>query len=243
MSKYLDLYINKLGLTWLVDTRIDQVEQPMISSEPTRKTHLISLPLGYEQKEEFWRTDLANVLIKAHLAETRDSIFASVRLDPDIDWQEAVNTQKAQQIYLAQQIVDVWVTDLMPDLDTSLVSTDIESWVSIALVLPDEIFKQTVYAIVLGYGLNSAQIARHDLSEYQQSNGRLLTRTNHVLGKGWGKKAVVIADLYTKAPELPEDGVAACLLFEKLVRESADILGFDVNPHIANKDNISFWQI
>jgi hypothetical protein len=236
-------YQKQLGIKWPVTTGFGPTDRPTIYSDRIEHSHNITLPDSYQGLPvTFWGCDWTGQLVKASFAEKIDPIFSTLYFHPDYNIQNASDRQKMIQVSHSQQLVDVWVSDEMDQLDHHLVEIDISTWLQIIKHLRAKHFQQLPYEITIGWALGQAQTRRQNINGYSQSHIQVRSRINKNLGHEWANKADGLRKLYSTLPLLPESPQTAIRLLEAKTQTAAKILNFDIAPQIVDTELGKVWR-
>jgi hypothetical protein len=235
---FIDQYTRQLGINWRVIREVGSVDRPSILTDPDAQLHRIITPAhGVAQ------CDAVHELVHASWAEQLDPIFASVFFDPELDTSDAETTNKMTMVYYAQQLIDVWVSDRMGQLNMKLVEEDVSSFTQSLLRLQPVSFQNAPLEVALGTAMNRAQIGRFSLKGYNNKQKQIEERVEKILGRDYRRMTKKLGELYSGLPLLSQQRAEALDQFQQHTQKAARIIGFPINPFIVDVGNRAYWRM
>lgn len=208
-----------------------------------RVTHRHQITIPVEADGTYEEYDLAHELVHAHLAESYDPIFSTVYFDPALDTSDPVVQRKMHAVALAQEVVDVWVDDIVERMDPGLIARSVERWmVRIFRMQPVEFADQHA-EVIMGFAHNAQQIRRYGLEELKQRHAWAREKLEVVIGPGDTALAVRLGEYMSRLPRLPKEPKHALKVFETSTQAVARSLRLPVRPRLVRVEDAWVWAI
>lgn len=235
---FVDQYKTQLGINWRVTSELGTVDRPSIITDPDAQLHRIITPA-----QGIAQCDMVHELVHASWAEKLDPIFASVFFDPELDTSNPDVTNNMTMVYYAQQLIDVWVSDRMGQLNMNLVNEDVATFTQSMLRLQPAAYQNAPLEVALGTAMNRAQIGRFGLKGFNNKQKEIEERVEKILGREYGRMTKKLGELYGGLPLLSEQRLEALQQFQQQTQKAARIIGFPINPVIVDAGNRAYWRL
>lgn len=240
----LEAYAKTLGLTWLVEYWLTEVNTVKLSSHPTQQRHEVWLPSSVFGNEALWLPDIVQSLCKAALAERIDPAFSTLFFAKSYGELKGSKKKRferqAQQVFWAWSHVDIWANDLRHEHWPELSKTDHES-----------------------FALSVGQLAQHGQWQFLRTNEGVFSIAQQMaeierrqleplvdfwsvlqdLGWEWREKHRSLYEYYRQLPRLSDNQTNNLGLLVQTVQEVSQILHFPIKPKLVEEEGRLVWLL
>ncbi len=240
---FIEQFKDVLGLTWGLNQVYGNVGDVRLASSKSEQAHQLTLPMNGLSVDAY-RTDIALMLSKAKLAESRDPLFSTVRFRPEYDITDRQFQRNAHQVYYAQQVTDIWGMDLVAGtLGRDMVHEEIDSWLGLVRQIPDESIEEIDLAYAMGFASRFAMMRRYCLTDLEPVFNQEVERLRRMTDLKGLTQILNLAQYYQHLPSLTQNPDGAVIQLEQATRELSEILGFSAFPSIVKVNNDWVWDI
>jgi len=229
------LFEKQIELEWKVSYFLGSGDSCQIFSDPTTKTHNISIPERWLKSTTIFFSiylhEVLHELCHAKLAELIDPIFSTVIFSKKYSIADRKFQKSAKQLYLSQSHVDIWVNDLRHHVWPHVTIVDCASFLRAAEVIfhedPTIITDSLELSIALAQYLGEAKRRSLFIPLLPQS---LLTPL-----------IIELSQFYQSLPPLSYNKTEDIRLLEKTTQQAARILDFQIIPKLVDEEGRIVW--